>query len=289
MSTVLIRQIPDDYAESSGLAKYNRSRMPGCIDRFPAVLNTDGRYITGLDEDSSTVKQEERKTIKEKRLRLESKLGKDLSALSNFWEDYYVVIDTNKPKVFNTENPADELSLTVLIANNFVAPSKSHTDMPEYRTAQYYAYTEESEIQEETSNQRVRDKAISKLSEIGEDEDKMRLYGQYLEGLKYHAKLGPNALYTMLRSYIEDKKSGVENSKQFLLALDKPIEEIQQKILIDKGIKQGFIRKVSLGGRKFVYQFGQVSVGSTIGDVYKNLSSVEFAPELLALQKELEK
>ena len=67
MSTILIRQIPDDYADSTGLAKYNRSRMPGCKDRFSVALNTDGRYLTNLDEDSFTVPKDKKEEVKQKR------------------------------------------------------------------------------------------------------------------------------------------------------------------------------------------------------------------------------
>lgn len=287
MSTVLIRQIPDDYSEAVGLSKYNRSRMPGCKDRFSVAINHDGRFLTNLDEDAYNVKEEDRERIKNLRLKLEKKLGKDLSGVSEYWKTFQIVIDADKPKVFNTENPLDELSLYVGIANKIIAPSKEEAFMHEYREAQYYAYTEETEAQEEMVTRKKRDKAIAELHKIGENKDRLLLYGQYLEGLKYQESFSVDILYKMLRAYIDEKN--IDNTNKFLAIISIPVEEIIQKILIDKALKQKIIKKVSLGNKKTVYQFGQVTIGSTVEELYKNLSSVEFAPELMNIKIELER
>jgi len=287
MSTILIRQIPDDYADSTGLAKYNRSRMPGCKDRFSVALNTDGRYLTNLDEDSFTVPKDKKEEVKQKRENFQTLLGKDLTGTSSFWEEFNVVIDADKPKVFNTENPMDALSIHVLFANKYVAPSKELAYTPEYKDAQYYAYTEETEEAEEIGTRKKRDKALTDLLNISDDKDKMLLYGQYLEGLKYHNKLGENTLYKMLRTYIEDKD--IKNATNFINALKKDPVELQQKIIVDKGLKQRLISKVHMGNKQYAYQYGNVTLGTTIEDVYKNLSLPEFAPELMSLKKELDK
>lgn len=289
MATIQIKQIADDYAEATGLAKYGRSRMPGCKDVFMAKVNGDSRRITGIDEEGYGVDRERREKLLLLRTSLEKRLGKNLDASSNneFWEDFTVEIYSDKPKVFNTENALDDLAYRMLIANRYIAPSKEDASNPLYRDAQYYAFTEEGEIQEEISSRKKKDKALSELYLIGENKEKMLLYGQYLEGLKYHSKLGENTLYTMLRTFIEDKE--LKNANNFLALLKMPVEEIQQKIIIDKALKQRLIAKVSIGNKKHAYQYGQITVGNSIEEVYKNLSLPDFAPELIALKNELDK
>lgn len=287
MSTILIRQIPDDYSESTGLNKYGRSRMPGCKDSFSASLNVDDRFVTNLDEDAYGVKPEDATKILELRKSLEKRTGKDLSGTSPFWRDFYVIIDSDRPRMFDTTNAMDTIAYNLLIANKNVAPSKDAAYTPEYKDAQYYAYTEEGEDAEETNNRRSRDKAVSALLSVSEDKDKMLLYGQYLEGLKYTDKLKTDSIFKMLRAYVEDKN--IKNSINFLAALAKPVEELQTKNIIDRAIKQRLINKVGVGSKKQVYQFGQVTIGATPEEVYKNLSSPDFIPELMALKTELEK
>ena len=286
MSVVLIRQIPDDYSESTGLSKYNRSRMPGCKDIFSPALNTDGRFSTNIDEDAHNVDINKREEIRELRLSLEQKTGKDLKGTSDFWKDFHVVISSDKPRMFDTTNPMDFISLQVLIANKDVAPTKEDAYTADYRDAQYYAYTEESEDAEEISNRKKRDKAISHLLSVSEQKDKLLLYGQYLEGLKYTSNLNVDTIFKMLRAYIEAKD--INNSNNYLSVITKPIEELQIKTLIDRALKQRLIRKTGVGSKKQVYQYGQVTVGTTIEEVYKNLASPDFAPELMAIKKELE-
>lgn len=287
MSTVLIKQIPDDYAESTGLAKYNRSRMPGCRDGFQASVNIDGRFVTGIDDEAYGVGKEKAEKLKEKRLSLEKLTGKKLDALSPYWEEFIVEIYADNPKTFDLENAIDYISYNLLIANRFVAPTKDDAFTPAFKDAQYYAFTEEGEDEEELTVRKKRDRAIGALLAISENKEKMLLYGQYLEGVKYSEKFKPDTLFKMLRAYIDDKD--VKKSSNFLAALDISVEEMQQKIIIDRALKQRLINKVGTGSKKQVYQYGQVTLGATLEEVYKNLSSPDFAPELVALQNELKK
>lgn len=286
MSTILIKQLPDDYADAMGLSKYNRSRMPGTFDRFSAGINQDGRYATNLDEESATVPLEKKEEVKALRESLSKKINKDISGVSDFWKDFSVIIYSDRPKIFNTEIPQDIISFNMLVANKYIAPSKEAAATPEYKDSQYYAYTEESEINEEVSSRKLRDKAIVELSKIGENKEKMLLYGQYLEGLKYSDKLKENDLYKLLRAYIEDKD--VKNATNFLAALKEPIEKLQVKAIIDRSLKQHLITRSNAGKKSQVYQYGTVTLGTTLEEVYRNLCLPDFASELLALKTTLE-
>lgn len=287
MSTILIRQIPDDYADSTGLSKYNRSRMPGCKDRFSAALNPDGRYNTGLDEKSFLVPKDDKEKIEALRKSLEEKTGKNLDALSEFWENFYITIESDKPRIFNLENPMDKIGFQLLVANRYVAPTFDAIKNPDYRDAQYYAYTEEMEDAEEISNRKKRDEAIGQLMTISDNKDALLLYGQYLEGLKYIDKLSEGTLYKMLRVFIEDKN--IENAINFIKALKKSPEELQQKVIIDRAFKQRLIVKTFVAKGKYVYQYGQVTLGNSVEEVYRNLTLPDYTSELMSIKTELEK
>ena len=288
MSLVSIKQVPDDYAETTGLAKYDRSRMPKCKDQFSVYFDDrTKRYLTGLDEDFFGVKKEEKEKIKELRLNLEEKTGQRLDALSPFWADFKVVLESDRLPSFDTEKPMDVVALKALIINGYIAPTKEDAFTPNYKDAQYYAYTEEGELEEETTDRKKRDQAISKLLDISENKEKMLLYGQYLEGIKYSPKFKEDTLYKMLRAFIESKDA--KNASDFLAIVKKPVEEVQQKIVIDKALKQGLIAKSHIGNKKYAYQFGQSTLGTTVDEVYKNLSLPEFAPELRSIKQELDK
>lgn len=286
MSIVLIRQLPDEYAEATGLAKHNRSRMPGTLDRFSAAVNTDGRFVTGLDEESINVPTNKREEVKALRESLSQKTGKDLSGLSPFWQEFQVAISSDKPRIFNTENPMDLISFSLLVANRYAAPNKEAINTVEYKDAQYFAYTEEGEISEETSALKQRGKAQAALLEISENKDKMLLYGQYLEGLKYTNKLSTDNLYKMLHAYIADRD--IKNSQNFLNATKEPLDKLQTKTIVDKALKSRLIARVSVGNKQYVYQYGQITLGTTLEDLYKNMNLPDFAPELISLKKDIE-
>lgn len=286
MPAIFIKQIPDDIAEAVGLAKYERSRMPGCRDIFQAAINSDGRYVTNIDEYAMGVPEAKREEIKAKRESLERLTGRKLDGLSDFWETFAVTIESDKPKVFNTENPMEYIGYNMVVANRNVAPTHDDAFTEKYKTAQYFAYTEEGATMEEMGERMIRDKAISKLQDIKEQKEKMLLYGQFLEGMRYSGKLTEFTLYKMLRAFIEGKE--IKNANAFLEVLTTPVEQIQQKLIIDRAIKQRLIVQNSVGNKKRAYQYGQVTLGATLPDVYKNLSTPDFAPELMAIKNELD-
>src|ERR1035437_7581522 len=140
---IKIKQVPDVYAESVGLDKYNRSRMPQCSDKYQAAEGLDGRYITGLDEDASeinqiedeTVKQEKKAEIAKLRTAIEKRLGKDISGISTFWETFFVEISTDSDLILNMANPLDVVKHRVLVSNGLAAPDINSTGMPKYINA----------------------------------------------------------------------------------------------------------------------------------------------------------
>lgn len=283
-----IRQKADRYSELIGLNKYNRSRLPGCVEKLQ-VAEYNGRYITGIDENGYEVNKitdsESRKKTKEevKNLReyLEGLVNEDLSGTSKFWEDFAIVIPSDNSLTLNRNNPYDIIKYYALVANRYVAPSKRDASKPEFLNTKYYAFFEDVEKAEEVSVRKLRDKAKSKLIDIENDKDMMVLIGQYLEGFRYRKELKPDTLYEMLSIYIENKD--LKNAERFLKAMLKPIEELRFKVNVDRAIKKKLVKF-----RDGFYYRGGTNLGKSIDDVYKNLSDPEFALEYQSIKEELE-
>lgn len=284
----IIRQIPDDYAKVTGLDKYNRSRMPKCFDRLSPAVNVDGRFITGFDEEALSVKlienlEEKRDTVeklKDLRLNLEKETGLDLSGTSEYWKTYNVDLSADQDTVLNAANAHHVIKYYVLISNGYVAPSKDLSGSPKYINAKYYAFTVEGETKETVSTAKLRDSAIGELYKIADNKDSLIILGQYLEGPKYNQKVDSGTLYTMLRSYIETSKDNVE---RFLKAIKKDRGDVEFKIIVDKALRSKVIKY-----KDKYYQRGQVTLGKNIEELYKNLSSPEYAAEYMSIKEEIE-
>jgi hypothetical protein len=288
---VILKQLDDPM---SGLteqkqSKRHRSKMPHCSDLLsPAEFQ--GRYLTGLDENSYFVNRikdlEERervkKEIREERQRLEEATGKDLSATSNFWKEFYVEIKSDGDTIFNRSNAHDCIRYSMLLENGYVAPNLSVSGSPQYRGAKYYAFTEEGQNRENISLQKIKDKARAELLGISDNKDLMVLIGQYLEGPKYTVKQDLDTLYTMLSNFIEDPKEK-KNRDKFLKALTKDREEMQLRVIVDRAIRAKVIRF-----NNNYFQRGQITLGKSADEVLKKLSSPEFSNELLSIKEELD-
>jgi hypothetical protein len=288
---VIIRQISDKNAELTGLAKYKRSKMPGTSDWLQVAEGLDGRYITGIDEDSYEInlitdpleKENKRNEIKQLREYLESRTGKDLKANSSFWEEFGVRIQADEDLILNKSNPMHQIVYHLLLANKYAAPSEEAAGDPRFLACKYYTHVASSITKQSVSLRKLRDKATKKLIEISEKgKEYMVLIGQYLDGKKFHSKLSEDDLYEMFSSlYIDSKDESDIN--RFIKATDKSIEEIQFKIVIDKAVRSKIIKYVN-----GYYQRGQVTIGKTLDNVYNNLQSPEFATEFLSIKEEIE-
>lgn len=285
---VVIKQIPTQSSALFGLNKYNRSKMPGVLDSFPATLGPDGRYITGIDENAYEIQliqdKEERAKIsterKELREFLEKFTGKDLTASSSFWDTFRVQIASNQEPTLNRVNPMDVISYHILISNGYAAPDKVSAAEPEYLNCRYYCHVEERAESEDVSTFKKRDIARAELVKLSENQDHLLLVLDYLS-CRVKKGMKEDTLYRIASEYINDKDS--ENIKRFSKAAKLDAEELQYKIVIDKAIKRKIIKR---NGEYF--QRGQVTLGRTPTEVYANLKKPDNAGEFFSIQEELE-
>jgi hypothetical protein len=287
---VTLKQLPGDNPLSTqNVNKHYKSKLPHTFDYLaPALFN--GRYLTGVDEDSffiwsmqdAKTREKKREEVKEERVRLEKLLGKDLTATSTFWETFSVELSADDDIIFNKSNPVHCLKYYMLLENGYVAPSIAVSGDPKYKDAKYYAFTEEGLNKDNVSIQKVKDKARAELLAISDNKDYLILIGQFLEGPKYTQKQDIDTLYTMLSSFIENPKEP-KNRDKFVKALAKDREELQLRVIVDRAIRAKII-KVTNG----YLQRGQVTLGKNVDEVYKKLSSPEFSNEFLSIKEELE-
>lgn len=288
-SIIKVKQVPDAYAISTGLANYGKSRMPHCRDQYQVAQGYDRRYQTGLDEESAEInfikdpvtRQEKKDEIKKLRVELERIIGEKLDALSPFWETYVIDISTDNDLILDMANPMHVITYKALLANGLAAPDLASSGMPKYRNAKYYCFTEEKYEQEQVSTQKLRDKARGSLLAMSTNDDKMLIIGQYLEGFIYKKGMKSDTLYTMLSNFINDNKSK-DNVERFNRAVDASIEDLQYKITVDKAIKT---KKIKFKDGQ--YFRGGVNLGKNLTEVLDTLKSPEYANEFVAIHEEV--
>jgi hypothetical protein len=289
MSTLIeVKQTPDLSAQMLGLDKYNRSKFPGTFEVLQAGRTSDGRWITGIDEDSVSVKrisdpvlrQERYEEIRAIRQDLERLTGHDLSGLSEFWDTFYINIVDKLG--LNFDSPLDRFKYYMLIANNYAAPELESINNPDFSGTKFYIHRADTEDSNTSIKSRERDKAISELFNMYENKNKLVLIGKYILGAKIKDEMSKDGIYNLLRSSLENDKEGVV-VRRFVDATTKTIEELQYKLIIDEAIAKHVIRI-----REGYYQRGNATYGKTMKDVVKFLSSPENANEFASIKEEVE-
>jgi hypothetical protein len=288
MEKVSIKVLP--HPENDKLsAKYINSNeyiMPG--------IGEDGKTITGLDELAVDVlriedPKERKKTqdsIKKEREELERLLGRDLSPTSEFWDDFYVVL--NDEVVLEPSNPMHRLLERFLIANKKVAPSFEATrDDERFLNCVFYIYREVEETSKAAKKQRDLDKVTAKLFIIAEENPKklVTLYS-YLFGYEATGDILPDTAYLKIKELVEvkDEKDRNKNIKKIIDALELKPEEVQTKLILDKAIKKKIV--TAKGG---IYRRGDQVFGNDYDEALAYLLSAENSSELISLKKEADK
>lgn len=287
---VEIKQHADQSASSIGLDKHNRSKLPGTFEQVYPARGFDGRFITGVDEDSITintiqdpeVKAERKAEVRKLREELETLLNVDLSNKNEeFWKKFKIVLRDNF--TLNFSNPLDKLKYYVLIANGYAAPELGAVNNPDYINTKYYVSRKEEETKTRMVSRKTKDQASAKMLELSKDYDKLVLVGRYLLGAR-RIKQGMNeeVVYEEISNYINDPKDK-SNITRFIEATSKTVEELQYKLTVDEAIRLNIIKV-----REGYFQRGNATYGKSIKEVIEYLSSVEHANEFASLKEEVE-
>lgn len=286
-----LKQAVDKSAQSIGLDKYGKSKMPGCFDYMQAGIGSDKRWVTGIDENSLAIRQipdliiraKTKEEVKERREFLENQLGLDLKAdLNNtYWEDFLIKVGTGLN--LDLTNPVDLITYYVLLANNYAAPDITMTDAPEYINCKFYMSRLEEEQSTLATKRREKDKATSKLYSLYDNKTKLILIGKYILGTVVKDEMSNDTVYNMLSDYLaseKDKKG--EHVRKFLSVCDKTTEEMNIKIIVLEAIGSSLIKF-----REGLYQRGNITYGTSIDKVIEFISKPENAIEVDSLLEEL--
>lgn len=290
MSVVELKQYADESAAAIGLDKHNRSKLPGTFEIVYPAKGTDGRWITGIDEKSIEInsikdpvlREKRREEILEARTELEALTNLDLSATNDeFWQKFRIVLKDNFS--LDLANPIDKLKYHVLISNKYAAPEIGVIESPDFFNTKYYVSRKEEEVSDRVITRRIKDEAKAKLLALSENYNKLVLIARYLLGVR-RIKDGqsPDSIYEELSLYIDNPKDK-SNVSNFLNAVDKGVESLQFKLVVDEAIRRGIIKV-----RDGLYQRGNATYGKSLKETVEYLSAIENSSEFASLKEETE-
>lgn len=273
-----------------------RVKHPGAKDYITPGTAEDGKLITGLDENALAINNIEDKALRTKRkaeikkLReeLEGLLGRELDLNSDFWSEFYLVLEDGN-ELYPDTNPMHRLIMVFLVANKKVAPSLEdiYVEESEFSKCLFYFHREKEEQSKAATKQRAIDKVVGKLNVIA-DENTKRLIGiySYLFGYNPGGEVSPDAAYLKIKELlqIKDSEQLKLNLERVTEAIDITPEKLNTKIILDKAIKK---RVISSKGN--VYRRGDALLGDNYEEALEYLMSPENSAELVSLKKEVDK
>lgn len=287
---VELKQYPNDSSFAVGLEKYNRSKLPGTFEIVYPAKASDGRYITGIDEDALSINSIENYDLRElrkaevKKLReeLERSTNRDLSATNyEYWSHFGISLNDNFS--LNLGNPQEKLKYYVLIANGYAAPEIGVINSPEYYNTKYYVSRKEEEATTRVITKKTKDEARAKLLNLSENRNKLVLTAKFLLGVKrIKEDTAPDIIYEELSNFIDDPKEK-RNVVLFLEAVAKSPEQMQYKLTVDEAIRKSVIKV-----REGYFQRGNATYGKSLAETMEYLGSSEHAAEFLSLKDEVE-
>lgn len=280
-STVKIKQISNPDNPELGI------KYVGAKEYATPKVGRDGKVITGLDEFALDLTQlpndefkAQSKKIKALRENLEKVLGIDLSTTSPYWNDFYIVLEDEI--TLDPLNSMDKLKEVFLVANRYVAPSLDHiTEDENFQNCLFYIYKEEVEVSKKAKQSLDKDKAISKLVHLhDENPHKLKIIASHIFKFDASSDISSEDAYVRLRQYLDDEKEGKKHIETFLRTYEKPQEEMMTMRIFETAVRKKFITK-----KAGIYRRGEVEYGASVEDATQFLMLPENSGEVGFLQK----
>ena len=288
MEKVIIKALPNPANPQLAL------KYVGAKDYIQPGVGTDGKLITGLDENALHIiriedKREREKVqaaIKKEREELERLIGRDLNINSDFWDEFFVVIEDGL--ILDPTVPLHRLIEKFLIANHKVAPNEEATEEDEdFGNCLFFFYREYEEVGKTAKKSQKKDKAVAKLFTINESNpDRLIKIYSYLFGYDAKNEVAPDQAYVKIKEMLDvtEKNALTQNIEKVLAALELKPEELNTKLTLDKAIKK---RIVTSKGN--IYRRGDIILGNNYDEALEYLMSPENSAELVSLKKEVDK
>lgn len=158
MAIIQVRPIEkEEWHGNSGLNSFTAPKV------IQALVSLDtGKYATGLSQEDRT--------------RLEKATGFDLSdnytpgTPHPFWSSPAAkVVLENGTNIFKTENPLDEIKVSILKASDMVANSQTEYNEGHFPNAIFIIFDEEEEVEVKASKLAIKNKVIVELQKLSKD------------------------------------------------------------------------------------------------------------------------
>ena len=284
-----------------GLDKYNEVLFPGTKQRYAiSAIEVDGkmRYITGLDEESLTIRRlpSDLRAKEIERIRrevaslykMETLLDVDINdprfwdicskylpTNVEYWSSIYIELDNNG-LLLNLDNPRDRILYNVIKGGGFyeIAPSirACSLDPNRYR---FYLETND-DIVSKVESKKIIAEGIKILTQLFESNDeaslrKMRYISKILTDNTYNIKTVGNErdyCFDILYDYIS--KNNVRNSEQFIRLSNSDIRFLAVYALLKGCDMSGFL-SVNSDTKKLYFRDINVVLEDNIEDSVKKL------------------
>lgn len=246
------RQISEFYKRSD--SRFNSPRFKNGKDVLTAWFNKFNVLQTGLSTEDAE--------------RLGALIGKDLSPISPFWNDYSVTI-MDKDLILHTENPEDELKYLVLKAHYRVANGPDDANP----IADYVIYDEVKEAVKTNEIASVKIKAYTLYSKLtmSQKREILKLYPGYMRTDNVEDALIESNLVKVMES---------DFSKFITIVEDK---ELNSKIFLKDLVTARILTK-----NKNMYKYGDDVIGHSEESTIEHLNDPKNQGLKIALIKELE-
>jgi hypothetical protein len=279
-SFIRVMQQPDPNAESIGLSQYGMSKLPGTVHIIQPKVDNEGRWVTGIDEESSSVAmqfetsgmkstitlEKYKDRIKAVRERLQRQLGiTDLTATSSYWDEFFIDLATLAGLDVKS-NARHELYWYVLKANKVIMPDSTFKNSPEYWDSKFVAYEPEFEAANKNVDRVSIDKAISVTLNLKGNYNKLLLIARLLLGPSITNEQGIEVLYDKLRSWLDIKPR--DNAQAIVSMNDRDIHDLQTEVNIRNAMNFGVI-----AFRNGQYFYGNDPIGRTDDMVIEYLTT----------------
>lgn len=228
---VFVRFVPHEGlhgSTSKGHVMYG-GRADGAVDKLCVpMLRSTGAYKNVLTNDEKDF--------------LEEALGLDYNALSvykkedNYWDNYYVRIDTKNGLHLDLSDPEDYIRYKVLLANTeLVAPSvQERLDRPK-ATYLYEIVRESEETKIENAKMDATMASYKEFGKIEDDLDTMRVLCELLDSRPYGINSGKEFFRSRINTLIQ------ADPKTFLSSITDPM--LPTKVIIRRATELGKIVK----------------------------------------------
>ena len=223
-------------------------------------------YITPYYDISGIIKTG---LTKEDEVRLGEKLKKDLTATSEFWHDFRIVMIGEKEKTFNTVSPIQELEVLFLKSHKRIAKSL----LEKNAMADYYIVDERAEAQETNNKSSVKIKAnrLFDLLTLDQKRDILKLYPGFSKTENVSAEIVEARLYEKLEENPAKFVNLTEDSKR------------DMKVLVKDLVDNAILRK-----NRNAYYYGDDVLGHDEESTITHLEDPKNQGLKIALMQELE-